>query len=359
MPTPFVSVLIDTYNHERFIEEAIQSVLSQDFPVSQREILVVDDGSTDRTPEILAKYASEIRVLRKPNGGQASAFNRGIPECRGELIAFLDADDWWAPNKLTQVAQVMTANPEIGFVGHGIVNVFPDGMRSTDVLREGFDFQANDLAGAHLFRRRCSFMGTSRMTVRRSLAQRIVPIPSEIRIQADEFIYTLAAVLMPVRILPEALTFYRIHADSGFTMLVADPVKVRRKQESLAALAKTLSQRLAQMGIALELIRALVEYTEASADQLRLGLDGGWPWETVKAEWKVYRITQPSAPAAHRVFKSLALLGALLVSPKRFYRTQKTLSQNGLYRRLRQRWLPFPEMEHIETQRTANPGSSR
>jgi GT2 family glycosyltransferase len=359
MTTPLVSVLIDTYNHERFIEEAIQSVLSQVFPASEREILVVDDGSTDRTPEILRKFTPQIRVLRKPNGGQASAFNHGIPECRGELIAFLDADDWWAPNKLTQVTNVMAANPEIGFVGHGIVNVLPDGIRWTDVLRDGFDFQANDLPGAHMFRRRCSFMGTSRMTVRRSLVQRIVPIPPEIRIQADEFIYTLAAVLTPVRILPEALTFYRVHADSGFTILVADPVKSRRKQESLAALAKTLSQRLAQMGIDPELSRALLEYTEASADQLRLGLDGGWPWETVKAEWKVYRVTHPSASAAHRAFKSLALLGALFVPPRQFYRTQKTLAQNGLYRRLRQRWLPFPEMEHIETDRTASPGSSR
>ena len=359
MTTPFVSVLIDTYNHERFIEEAIQSVLSQDFPASEREILVVDDGSTDRTPEILAKFASQIRILRKPNGGQASAFNHGIPECRGELIAFLDADDWWAPDKLSRVSHVMAANPEIGFVGHGITTVFPDGTRTTDILRDGFSFQANDVAGAHLFRRRCAFMGTSRMTVRRNLAQRIVPIPPEIRIQADEFIYTLSAVLMPVRILPEALTFYRMHADSGFQLLVADPVKVRHKQESLAALARTLSQRLAQMGIAPELIRALLEYTAASAEQLRLGLDGGWPWETVKAEWRVYRVTRPAAPAAHRVFKSLALLGALFVSPKRFYRTQKTLAQSGWYRRLRQRWLPFPEMEHVETERTASPGSAR
>jgi len=90
MPRPIVSVLIDTYNHERFIEEAVNSVLAQDFPASEREIVVVDDGSTDRTPDILRTFVSEIRVLTKANGGQASAFNCGIPECRGELIAFLE-----------------------------------------------------------------------------------------------------------------------------------------------------------------------------------------------------------------------------------------------------------------------------
>ena len=108
-----------------------------------------------------------------------------------------------------------------------------------------------------------------------------------------------------------------------------------------------------------EQVEGREDVTEASADQLRLGLDGGWPWETVKAEWKVYRVTHPSAPTAHRVFKSLTLLGAFFVPPRQFYRAQKKLSQNGLYRRLRQRWLPFPEMEHIETDRTASPGSSR
>jgi glycosyltransferase involved in cell wall biosynthesis len=84
MPSLFVSVLIDTYNHDRYIEEAVSSVLAQDFPSADREILVVDDGSTDKTPELLKKFEPHVRILRKANGGQASAFNLGIPECRGE-----------------------------------------------------------------------------------------------------------------------------------------------------------------------------------------------------------------------------------------------------------------------------------
>src|SRR5277367_4103493 len=104
MARPLLSVLVDTYNHEKFIEQAIVSVLEQDFPTKDLEILVVDDGSSDRTPEILKKFEPRIRNLRKSNGGQASAFNHGIPECKGEVIAFLDGDDWWAPGKLTRVA---------------------------------------------------------------------------------------------------------------------------------------------------------------------------------------------------------------------------------------------------------------
>src|ERR1700684_1962393 len=97
---PLVSVLIDTYNHERFIEQAILSVLDQDFPAPDMEILVVDDGSTDGTPEIIRKFAPRVRYQRKSNGGQASAFNAGIPETKGDIVAMLDGDDWWARGKL-------------------------------------------------------------------------------------------------------------------------------------------------------------------------------------------------------------------------------------------------------------------
>src|SRR6201997_5197810 len=103
MSKPHLSVLIDTYNHERFIEQAITSVLEQDIPMADVEIVVVDDGSTDQTPEIVRRYEPRVRLLRKPNGGQASAFNAGIPECHGQIIAFLDGDDWWAPGKLRRV----------------------------------------------------------------------------------------------------------------------------------------------------------------------------------------------------------------------------------------------------------------
>ncbi len=123
---PTVTVLIDTYNHERFIEEAIVSVLEQDFPASEMQILVVDDGSTDRTSEIVRKFEPHVRLLRKKNGGQASAFNAGIPEARGAVVAFLDGDDWWAKDKLSVVTEYLAVRPRIGVVGHGIYEVDSD-----------------------------------------------------------------------------------------------------------------------------------------------------------------------------------------------------------------------------------------
>jgi len=90
MAQPFISVLIDTYNHESFIEQAISSVLEQDVAPRECEVIVVDDGSVDRTPEQVRRFEPRVRLIRKANGGQASAFNAGIPECRGEIVAFLD-----------------------------------------------------------------------------------------------------------------------------------------------------------------------------------------------------------------------------------------------------------------------------
>jgi GT2 family glycosyltransferase len=344
----FASVLIDTYNHERFIEQAIVSVLEQDFPSAEREIIVVDDGSTDHTPEIVKKFEPRVRLLRKENGGQASAFNVGIPECRGGIIAFLDGDDWWASNKLTRVTQALADDPSVGIVGHGIVNVQRDGREQAEILREGFGFQASTIEGAHLFRRRGAFLGTSRMTIRSELLRRIGPVPQAIEIQADEYLFTLAAVLASAQILPEALTYYRLHEGNSFQLASHDAQKLRRKQKSLAILARSLSQRLESFGIDPQVRRTVVEYTQASADQLRLVIDGGWPWETVKVEWKIYEILHPEARFSHRVFKLMILLGALVTTPRAFYRAQRTLAQSDLYRRARARWLPVPEMEHIQ-----------
>jgi glycosyltransferase involved in cell wall biosynthesis len=348
MTTPLVTVLIDTYNHERFIEEAIVSVLGQDFPPSDMEILVVDDGSTDRTPEIVRKFGARVRLLRKQNGGQASAFNAGISEARGDIVSFLDGDDWWAGNKLTRVMQAMSDDPAVGIVGHGIVMTYLDGSEQSEVLREGFLFQANTLEGALLLRRRGAFLGTSRMTIRTKLLRSIGPVPEALMVQADEYLYTLASVLTSARILPEKLTFYRVHDSNGFHNLSSDSRLVRRKQLVLVALFRALDRELRARQFPLDLVEAIVDIIQAQADQLRLKIDGGWPWETVKTEHKIYALFHPEASLLHRVFKNVTLLAAAAMPPKSYYAVQHRLSQSRFYLRARGRWLPFPEMPHLE-----------
>ena len=349
MAKPFASILIDTYNHERFIEKAIVSVLEQDFPAADREILVVDDGSTDGTAELVRKFGPEVRLLRKRNGGQASAFNAGIPECKGEIVAFLDGDDWWAGKKLTSVVQAMAEDASVGIVGHGIVMVGRDGSEQNVTLGEGFRFRANTIEGGKLFRRRESFLGTSRMTIRAELLKRIGAVPESIEIQADEYLFTLAAALAEVEILPDALTYYRLHEGNRFQITgKPEPKHLRHKLKSLKAVDESLSQKLEELGIDREVIRTVLAFTHISVDQLRLSLDGGWPWETFKTEWTLYRILHPDAKISRRVFKLLMLLGALVTTPRGFYRIQAALTQNKIYRRARERWLPFTKMQDVQ-----------
>lgn len=103
-----VSVVIPTYNRAKFIEDAIDSVIRQTY--NDIEIIVVDDGSTDATPDILKKYGDRIEVIRQKRMGVSSARNRGIKESRGEYIAFLDSDDIFYKRKLEIQMEVVTSN---------------------------------------------------------------------------------------------------------------------------------------------------------------------------------------------------------------------------------------------------------
>jgi glycosyltransferase involved in cell wall biosynthesis len=342
-----VTVLVDTYNHERFIEDALVSVVEQDFPASEMEILVVDDGSTDGTPEIVRKFAPRVRLLRKANGGQASAFNFGIPEARGEIVAFLDGDDWWTRNKLACVLEAMASDPEVGIVGHGIVIVQRDGSRQSEALREGFRFRADTMEGAKLFRRRGAFLGTSRMTIRRDLLRKIGPVPESIRVQADEYLFTLAAVLAYARILEQALTFYRLHESNAFQNGDFDLERERHKEKALTTLVNSLVERLDREGIEKKIREAALAYTRATCDRLQLVTQGGWPWQAASAEWRLYAVCHPEASVAHRIFKSLSLLGALAVPPRAYYRVQRRLSGSSWYQRVRKSLLPMPRMPHV------------
>jgi len=105
-----VSVVIPTYNRAAFVCEAIESVLSQSF--RDFELIVVDDGSTDETNEILTRYRDGISVVTTQNQGPSAARNRGIAAARGDWLAFLDSDDLWKPGKLVRQTAYITQNPD-------------------------------------------------------------------------------------------------------------------------------------------------------------------------------------------------------------------------------------------------------
>ncbi|MFA5142601.1 MAG: glycosyltransferase [Candidatus Omnitrophota bacterium] len=111
---PKVSVVIPAYNCERFISGAIDSVFNQTY--GNYEIIVVNDGSKDRTAEILSGYGTRITKIDQPNKGPAEARNAGVRAARGEYIAFLDQDDEWLPHKLKAQVELMDKNSRVGLV---------------------------------------------------------------------------------------------------------------------------------------------------------------------------------------------------------------------------------------------------
>jgi glycosyltransferase involved in cell wall biosynthesis len=117
---PRVSVIIPVFNGEQFLAEAIESVLAQSY--ASHEVIVVDDGSTDRTPQIAQSYAS-VKYVRQANSGTAAARNRGIEMARGEYLAFLDADDVWMADKLALQMAAFEADPSLEVVS-GYVEQF-------------------------------------------------------------------------------------------------------------------------------------------------------------------------------------------------------------------------------------------
>lgn len=111
---PKVSIIIPAYNCEDFILETIESILSQTY--KDYEIIVVNDGSTDRTAEILQRYGNKIRYIYQPNGGTCKAVNTGILNAKGDYIAFIDHDDGWLPDKLSLQVSLLEKNRTLGLV---------------------------------------------------------------------------------------------------------------------------------------------------------------------------------------------------------------------------------------------------
>jgi glycosyltransferase involved in cell wall biosynthesis len=247
MKAPFFTVLIDTYNYGEYVEEAVTSVLSQDFPPEEREILVVDDGSTDDTEERLRKFGEAIRYLRKPNGGQASAFNFGFEHARGEVIALLDADDAWLPEKLGRVYETFERYPQAGMVYHR-VHLW-DGAHdvSEDTYFIPVSGRVTDYRRALL---RYPMVGTSCLAFRRESLQQLLPVPETLRIQADAFLTALIIFIAPVAALPEFLGKYRLHGANLFQMSAEQisPGQLERRMATRAALLAEIQNWLPKHG---------------------------------------------------------------------------------------------------------------
>jgi glycosyltransferase involved in cell wall biosynthesis len=185
-----VSVLITNYNYGRFLKGAIESALNQTY--SQVEVIVVDDGSTDDSRQVIAAYGDRIRALFKDNGGMISAVNAGLPLARGRVICFLDADDGLIPSAMERVVPLFR-DPELVQVDWAL-----------EVVEQGGAPRGHQAKGAgHAWAR--AFLDS------------VFPLPQpEVRYGLDGYLWTLAPLFGRVVEIPDPLGIYRWHGENWF-----------------------------------------------------------------------------------------------------------------------------------------------
>ncbi len=197
-----ISVILPTYNRAGFLERAMGSVLAQRCPCG--ELIVVDDGSTDETPALVARLAARspiaVRSLHQENRGAAAARNTGIGAARGEFLAFLDSDDWWLPKKLELQAAVLQANPG-KLIAHTREIWFRHGQRVNQ--KKKHDPPDGDIFLPSLA---MCVVGMSTVMVRRQLFERYGLFDETLPCCEDYELWLRVGAHEPFLLVPEALT---------------------------------------------------------------------------------------------------------------------------------------------------------
>jgi glycosyltransferase involved in cell wall biosynthesis len=243
MKRPLISVLINNHNYGRFVGRAIDSALGQQAP--DVEIIIVDDGSSDLSRAVLETYSTRLKLLFQENQGQAAAINAAVKLSSGEILCFLDADDWWAPGKISAMAAAFHSHPQASLVYHRLQPMLTDGSSSPKPI-------PRTLCSGDLSPRLTRSAGwwpfpmTSAIAVRRSAWDAAGDIPEQFRISADAWLTGIYPFLGSVVALPEALGFYRIH-DNNWYRPIDDAAMLRKRiahwQASVEATNRFLSAR--------------------------------------------------------------------------------------------------------------------
>jgi glycosyltransferase involved in cell wall biosynthesis len=234
MPTlPTVSALMAAYNYEQYVGRAIESALEQEYPPELLDVVVIDDGSTDATAEVVTELArrhpGRVRLVQQPNAGYVAATNRAIAEATGELLALLDADDVWLPHKTRRQVEMLEAQPDLGMV-------FSD-MRIIDqdevTVHESLAWHLGELPERMYARVLYENVATqSSILFRAALRDRVSPIPAGIP-YADWWVTLRAAQFSRMDYSREPLALYRVHG-ANLTGSVTGPAAVRECRKTIA-----------------------------------------------------------------------------------------------------------------------------
>jgi hypothetical protein len=304
MSPPLVSIVVNNFNYARFLPQSIESALSQTH--ARTEVVVVDDASTDGSAEVIRSYGGRIvPVLQPRNGGQGAALNAGFAASRGELVIFLDADDWLYPEAAACVAAawrpgVATVQYRLHLVDArgGLIDLFP---------APEISFDSGVVVPRLLAFGRYEGTVTSGNAFAREVLATILPIPAaDFRTSADGYLVTLAPLHGQVVSIEEPLGAYRQHGANAWAPSAAtvangaegfrralrhDAIRYRVLAEHATSLGlplgrdpglrdhSHLSQRLAS------LCTDPTSHPEPSDTRLGLGLRGAWACRAARLPW--------------------------------------------------------------------------
>lgn len=207
---PIVSVIIPTYNRKTYVQEAIDSVLAQTY--TNYEIIVVDDGSTDKTNEMLQiRYENQIRYVWQENQGESAARNRGIEMAQGKYIAFLDSDDLWLPYKLEKQTKILNARPEVALVSSEAWLINSLGEKIGNQLL-GRNANSESLNTEQLCLE--NKIVASTVLLRRSASDLVNNFNVNIQYGEDWDLWLRLSLNWELMSIPEPLAMYRQHSDS-------------------------------------------------------------------------------------------------------------------------------------------------
>ncbi len=215
-----VSVVINNHNYGRFLRDAIDSALAQTYP--DTEVVVVDDGSTDESADVIRSFSDRVVARFKENGGQASAFNVGVAASSGDIVCFLDADDMFAAGKVERIVQTLERDPSAGYCYDRVVicdaHMSPTSAPAVSDRAHVGDFRARIRSGRLGRYLPMEIPATSGLSFRRSVLDRIYPMPeSESCTMCENYMKYIAVGLTRGFFLDTAMTFQRIHGDNLFT----------------------------------------------------------------------------------------------------------------------------------------------
>jgi teichuronic acid biosynthesis glycosyltransferase TuaG len=319
LPPARVSVVIPVYNQADFVIAAIDSVLEQDYP--SIDLTVVDDGSTDATPRLLAEHPAQFKVLTQPNRGAAAALNRGIRESSGEFVCWLSADDLFLPGKVRRQVEAFSDDPELGLVYTGYERIRADGQ---SIIRVPAPASVHADPFVMVFWQN-SINGSSVM-VRREVFDACGPFDETLRADVDGEMWLRLTQRYRVRRVEGVYLKYRVHDNAlsaNRPLMAASLTEVRGRylrsgllRERLAATGEQHAARIlswmaadfAERGLD-ELARAVLHEARLAGREPAAHLLAGWTIglaATAQRSRPSAILTRPLRSALHRLRAAVA-----------------------------------------------------